>query len=416
MNGIMIPSWLRIFSCRSTRFYSDQPIVRRKPHEDVEGEIVRVQLLVAYHGSGFSGFARLLNRSFMQDPHKFLLSAQPEQPEVPSILPSFLPSISPPPPPPTPVSPASPPTESSHFAWPSVQDSLEIALRLYLGDAYLPFSLEGSSRTDAGVHAEANSCHFDMFASRFHSEGQVVRALNQKLSLLAPPSIHRHLAVLSAQIRPFPQWHSRHQASARRYRYQMALLPPGRNMNPLARNSYWTPSQSSAQQHQPWRVDRVQEAAAMLVGTHDFTAFRGSGCQASSPVKTLSSVRVEVQSAPSWARVLLREEKREQQQQQQQHQMIIEQQLENEQQQKSIENLEKIEGTSRCLFVHFHFEGNSFLYNQVRNMMGALHQVGKSRLSLDAFRDLVENTYRIKYHAIAPPQGLFLEEVIYSEN
>ena len=150
-----------------------------------------------------------------------------------------------------------------------VQDALEQALRFVAGE---PITAVAAGRTDAGVHATAQILHFDTSAER--PDSAWVRGVNTHL----PPGI----AVLWAQPVTL-EFHARFAAHARHYTY--LLLDRGQRPGLLSGRVGWY--------HRPLDVHAMGAAAQALVGTHDFSAFRAAECQAKSPVKTLSTLRVE---------------------------------------------------------------------------------------------------------------------------
>src|SRR5712692_8126366 len=131
----------------------------------------------------------------------------------------------------------------------TIQGTLASAIGRVTGENVLP---QGSGRTDAGVHALAQVATFTT-ESPIPAEN-LVKALNDIL----PPLI-RVLEVTEAP----PEFHARKSARAKTYRYRMyrgAICPPF-----LARYVW----------HHPYRLDEdaMRQAAALVVGEHDFTSF-----------------------------------------------------------------------------------------------------------------------------------------------
>lgn len=166
-------------------------------------------------------------------------------------------------------------TGSDYVGWqrqengPSVQEALENAI-VGLTGQHCPVTVAG--RTDAGVHALAQVCHFD--APKTYSEFAVTQALNHHLRP------HR-IAVLEAEAVD-EGFHARFSAVERAYLYRIL----NRRARPaLDHLRVW---------HVPLPLDveAMHEAAQVLVGHHDFTSFRATMCQAKSPVKTLDELRV----------------------------------------------------------------------------------------------------------------------------
>jgi len=145
----------------------------------------------------------------------------------------------------------------------AVQNVLESALSV-VADA--PTRVVCAGRTDAGVHALAQVVHFDTDAVR--PDTAWVRGVNAHL----PDSV----AVRWAQ--PVPgDFHARFSALGRRYRY--LLLNRAERPGLMARRVGWF--------HRPLDADAMAAATGVLLGEHDFSAFRAVECQAKSPVKTL---------------------------------------------------------------------------------------------------------------------------------
>ena len=149
---------------------------------------------------------------------------------------------------------------------PTIQTALEHALAQIAGE---PIAITAAGRTDTGVHATAQVIHFDSHATRPLTAW--VRGVNAHL----PDGI----AVLHAQA-VAPDFHARFDACGRRYRYLLQSAPVRSPL--LVGRAGWT--------HYPLDVAAMHEAAALLLGEHDFSSFRAAECQAKSPVKTVYAV------------------------------------------------------------------------------------------------------------------------------
>ncbi|MEI8393910.1 MAG: tRNA pseudouridine(38-40) synthase TruA [Rhodospirillaceae bacterium] len=146
-----------------------------------------------------------------------------------------------------------------------------------LEDAVLRFSgctvrVQGSGRTDAGVHALAQIAHFDL--DKAFSAETVRGALNYHVRPWP-------VSVLAAETVP-DSFHARFSATGRRYLYRIV-----NRRAPLAleRGRVWHVMR-------PLDAAAMHEAARILIGRHDFSSFRASLCQAASPVKTLDRLEV----------------------------------------------------------------------------------------------------------------------------
>jgi tRNA pseudouridine38-40 synthase len=160
------------------------------------------------------------------------------------------------------------------------------------------------------------------------------------------------IAVLEAA-RAAEDFHARFDAVERRYLYRIST-----RRAPLTLDA-----------GRAWRVgraldvDAMRAAAAHLVGTHDFNTFRSTMCQAKSPVKTL-------------------------------------------------DRLEVVEAGDE---VHFIVVARSFLHNQVRSFVGTLEKVGSGSWTPGRVAEALAARDRTACGPVAPPQGLYLERVVYLE-
>ena len=220
----------------------------------------------------------------------------------------------------------------------SVQSVVEKALKTYLRQET---KVVASGRTDTGVHALGQVAHFDS-----------PQKLNSRKAIYS----------LNALMRPYPvairkmqkvsdDFHARFDAQKRTYLYriQNTAFPPVLN-----KNRVWHVNQKLD-------IKKMNQAAQMLIGKHDFSTFRAANCQAKSPIKTLDSLVVK----------RVGEE------------------------------------------VQITVSAKSFLYHQVRNFAGALVKVGLNRWSLDDFEKAFRACDRTKGAETAPAQGLYFMKVEY---
>lgn len=149
-----------------------------------------------------------------------------------------------------------------------VQNVLESALSMIADE---PTRVVCAGRTDAGVHALGQVVHFDTAAVR--PDTAWVRGVNAHL----PASV----AVRWAQ--PVStDFHARFSALGRRYRYLLLNRPERPGL--LARRVGWF--------HRSLDAVVMSAAATMVLGEHDFSAFRSIECQAKSPIKILRRVDI----------------------------------------------------------------------------------------------------------------------------
>ena len=152
---------------------------------------------------------------------------------------------------------------------PSIQAALETAILEFCGETV---AVTGAGRTDAGVHALGQVCHFDL--ERKVETDTLRDAVNAHLRP-AP------IVVLEAE-RVANEFHARFDAISRRYLYRIV-----NRRSPLAleRGRAW-------QVPQRLDADAMRAGAKHLLGHHDFTSFRAAECQAKSPEKTLDRLDV----------------------------------------------------------------------------------------------------------------------------
>jgi tRNA pseudouridine38-40 synthase len=219
----------------------------------------------------------------------------------------------------------------------TVQGELEAALAGVTGAPSRPTA---ASRTDAGVHARGQVVHFDS-GTRL-SPTELRRALNSKLP--------RDVSVLEVREAP-ADYHARHDAIGKRYVYR--ILARG-SPSPLRRRFVW---------HLRQRLDlgAMQAAAAGLLGSHDFAAFRGvpGGAPAEDTERTL-------------------------------------------------DRLEWLRDEDELVLVT---EARSFLRHMVRNLVGTLVDVGAGRLAAASIPAILASRDRSRAGPTAPPHGLCLDRV-----
>ncbi|MGQ0657454.1 MAG: tRNA pseudouridine(38-40) synthase TruA [Chromatiales bacterium] len=222
----------------------------------------------------------------------------------------------------------------------TVQGCAQQALSRVAGEPVKPVC---AGRTDSGVHALGQVIHIDTNARR--SERAWVLGANSNL----PDDV----SVTWAREVP-PQFHARYSATGRIYRY-VILNSPGRS-GMLSGRVTW--------EHRLIDVAKMQQAAPLLVGEHDFSAFRAAECQ------SMSAVR-EVKRLDVWREGDL---------------VVVE------------------------------IEANAFLQRMVRNIAGVLMAIGAGKASVHWAREVLESRDRRQGGVTAPADGLYLVRVMYPES
>lgn len=245
---------------------------------------------------------------------------------------------------------------------PSAQEYLETAIACFngtekvftdeKGTLHNPFLQYGkeplicvqcAGRTDAGVHALMQVAHFDM--DKKVDTFRLREGINAHLRNNDIP-----LVVISAET-VSDDFHARFSATGRGYIYRIL----NRRSAPVIEKNrvWWVPC--------PLDVEKMKEAAAYLLGNHDFSSFRAAACQAKSPVKTLDKLDIST--------------------------------IGDE--------------------IRFIVEARSFLHHQVRNMVGTLKMVGAGQLQPQDMTKILEAKNRAQAGPTAPACGLYLSKVVY---
>ncbi len=219
----------------------------------------------------------------------------------------------------------------------TIQETLEKALTLLSKEEGKVFS---SGRTDAGVHALGQVINFQTRTAIPASAW--APALNQ----LLPSDIR---ALTSEEVPP--EFHARYSAISKVYKYRI--------LNRHAQTAIYRAYAWHVKR--PLNVSSMRSAAAILLGKHDFSSFRGSGCTAKSPVRTLKSVTIQKNGD----------------------------------------------------FLELLFEADAFLQYMVRNITGTLVEVGLGRFNTNDMVKILEARDRSRAGKTAPPHGLYLLSVTY---
>ena len=140
----------------------------------------------------------------------------------------------------------------------------------------VPVRLLAAGRTDAGVHAACQVAHFT----------PPVQRTARAWTLGANASLPRDTALLWT-CPVGGDFHARYSATGRCYRYLVLNRP--------ARPGLW--SGLVAWEPRPLNEHAMRRAARLLLGRHDFSAFRAAGCQAASPVRTLRRLTISRRGA-----------------------------------------------------------------------------------------------------------------------
>ena len=230
------------------------------------------------------------------------------------------------------------------FGWqrqgadPTIQLTIEQAIDTMTGEHV---TVHGAGRTDAGVHALGMVAHVDI------ARAWTPHRLREGINALVRPDPVSVLAVETVA----DDWHARFSCTGRRYLYRILTRRPP---PVLDRGRVW---------HIGKEMDlaAMRDAAAHLIGSHDFTTFRSAHCQSASPVKTLDSLTIEP----------IGEE------------------------------------------LHIRAAARSFLHHQVRSISGCLGMVGTGQWSPADMKAALEAKDRAALGLNAPPEGLYFVSASY---
>lgn len=219
----------------------------------------------------------------------------------------------------------------------AVQQVIEEQLKTVTGSLC---PLHASGRTDSGVHAFAQVAHFDTD----------VRMPADKFAIALNCGLPKDIRIQYSDEAP-ECFHSRFSAKRKQYRYCLQLGP---HSHVFTRNS-------ALHIHTELNVPAMQEAAKLLEGEHDFSAFKSSGSTIDNAVRTI--YRSE------WIR--------------------------------------------KGEHLYYEVEGNGFLYNMVRIIVGSMLEIGKDACPPAMIQTALESGKRSDAGTTAPPHGLMLARVMY---
>jgi tRNA pseudouridine38-40 synthase len=232
---------------------------------------------------------------------------------------------------------------ANYYGWqmqpqaPTVQGAVEAVLHKLFGK---PIRVRVAGRTDTGVHALGQVIAFTV------EKTMELKRLQHSLNALLPPDIAvKQIEETTASFNP------RRDAVSRVYQYRIWNQPW---RSPIwARYSWHIPY--------PLALEAMSQAAALLVGEHDFSSFQGADVVARNPRRTV--IRSSLQKKGN---------------------LLV-----------------------------YEIEARSFLRHMVRNIVGALVDVGRGALSVAEFAAIFAARDRTQAGLNAPPHGLFLVEVKY---
>ncbi|KAJ7280524.1 hypothetical protein O6H91_Y369900 [Diphasiastrum complanatum] len=309
----------------------------------------------------------------------------------------------------------------------AIHFDVQAAFNKFVGQSV---SSSASSRTDTGVHALKNVCHVDVIRTSKRKPGEVLsphdpevvkRAVNHFLQKDAGDLVVVGVRCVA------PDFHARFKAKERTYLYRII------SVNGIA---------SIFEKDRAWHVTEnlnisaMRAACQVLVGHHDFSSFRAAGCQANSPMRTLDELHVcEVPLWPylpsigpnsfceikgSTSTIPIQDGKVTDEgwgsENENHHTRNVELGiLINKKKDQSANRGSLLDGytdkSSRCYVVTT--RARSFLYHQVRLMVGTLKAVGSGSLTVRDVQEILDARSITKVPPMAPACGLYLADVKY---
>ena len=228
----------------------------------------------------------------------------------------------------------------------SIQSEVARALQIRFRE---PFMLTGSSRTDAGVHALQNYFHFDTTEELFYMKGNFSEEKNIERALYSLNSILPADIVIKNIIKVTEKAHCRFDAISRHYKYYLY-----QEKNPFKNEiGYFYPYTMN--------IEKLQEAAAIILDTKDFTSFSKRNSQVNN----------------------------------------------------FICSIQKSEWKFENNVFEYSVVSNRFLRGMVRGLVGTMLKVGTGKIALNQFKAIIKSNNCANADFSVPPQGLFLMEVKY---
>ncbi|OIO36466.1 MAG: tRNA pseudouridine(38-40) synthase TruA [bacterium (Candidatus Ratteibacteria) CG_4_10_14_3_um_filter_41_18] len=221
----------------------------------------------------------------------------------------------------------------------TIQGTIEEALEKLLQEK---INLIGSGRTDAGVHAIAQTANFKT------NTILPLQAIKKGLNAILPGDIRIN------SIRKVPEnFNSRYSACGKTYQYLISFY-----FYPFLRNyTCYSPCQLN--------LSAMKKASEFLVGRHNFSSFQAAGSRIRNPIRSIKRL--------------------------------------------SIKKTKTLFGNLALIEI----EADGFLYKMVRNIVGTLLEVGKSKMAPDEIEKILDKKNRKFAGPTAPAKGLYLKRVKY---
>ena len=221
----------------------------------------------------------------------------------------------------------------------SIQSEIQKALEKVLKTK---IKINGSGRTDAGVHAKGQSANF-FFNQNIVDKYKFLNSVNFFLK-------KKTIAISKIKKKKI-DFHARHSVKKKIYKY---IILNRATYSPLYKNRVWFVKKKL-------NVTMMKKGIKHFLGTKNFTSMRAASCTAKNPIRTISKAEI------------------------------------------------KQKGDKIFII----FESKSFLQKQVRSMVGCLKYVGENKWKPQKVKSIIKSKKRKLCAPPAPPEGLYLEKVVY---
>lgn len=231
----------------------------------------------------------------------------------------------------------------------TIQNEIETVLATLFGEK---IKLYGSGRTDAGVHALAQTAHFEIaghLLERFFIKNKMNK---EKLILAINSNLPEDIKVLKIK-KVAPNFHARYNIKEKIYLYKMETKES--KLSPLFYSLVGICKENLD-------IEKMKEGAKYLIGEHDFTSFCSSKTYVKNFTRIINYIKIK----------------------------------------KRNDNI-----------ITFEISGNGFLYNMVRIIIGTLVDVGTSKIEPEQIKKILEAKSRSCAGKTAKPEGLYLKKVKY---
>jgi tRNA pseudouridine38-40 synthase len=209
----------------------------------------------------------------------------------------------------------------------------------------------GASRTDAGVHALGQ-------VAAFRTESRLDPAtIKRALNALLPQDIR----VLDAS-EVDDSFHPAHSAIKKSYFY---IISNQREISAFLYRYAWAVKQTLD-------LNSMIQSTQFLIGKHDFSSFMGTGSSIKNPIRKIFSLNIE-----------------------------------------RFEEMDFMTAHMKGKFIKIRIEADGFLRHMIRNITGTLVEVGRGRIPVSGMEDILKSRDRRLAGPGAPPNGLFLEKIVY---